>query len=138
MPSSSGSGFSDKYAHVRARAKQEECFSASDSEPIDPFSGRRGRSDNGINGIGAEGGWQAFRRGACTLRRSGELHKSERQRVHAVAKTGWFGTVVEHMPQMGIAQATRNCSAGHVGGSIRALVDIFLRNRLPEAGPSGT
>jgi hypothetical protein len=34
---------------------------------------------------------------------SGELDETERQRIHAIAKSGWFGTIIEDMAEMRIA-----------------------------------
>src|SRR5580698_3682626 len=69
--------------------------------------------------------------------RSGELNEMERQGVHAVAKPGWPGTVVEYMAEMRVAEAARDRGARHAERKVADLAHVFLRNGLPEAGPAG-
>jgi hypothetical protein len=58
--------------------------------------------------------------------------------VHAVAQSGWTGTVIEDVAQMRIALATGNCRALHAKGHVLYFKDVLLGNGLPEAWPSRT
>ena len=68
--------------------------------------------------------------------RSGELNETERQRVHAVAESGRFGTVIEEMAEMCVAQPAQNLNASHIERKVGVFAHILLGNRLPEAGPA--
>src|SRR5580704_15405954 len=69
-------------------------------------------------------------------RSSGKFNESERQRVHAITESGWFGAVVEDMAQMRVTQSARNRCTSHIERRVGAFVHILLGNWLPEAGPA--
>jgi hypothetical protein len=65
------------------------------------------------------------------------FHEAHCSRVHAVAKAGWAGTVIEDVAEMSIALATGDSRPLHAQTSIGNLDDIFFGNGLPEARPAG-
>jgi hypothetical protein len=60
------------------------------------------------------------------------------RRVHAVAEARGGWSVVENVPQVGIAFATGDCGAIHTERLITNLDDVLLGNRFPKAGPASS
>src|SRR5580698_5470974 len=73
--------------------------------------------------------------GSC-LDGSCDFDETKSHGVHAVTKSCWLWTVVKDVPLMGFAAAAANFSSRHAERKIADLMDVFLCNRLPEAGPS--
>lgn len=65
-----------------------------------------------------------------------QLYEPNSRRVHAVTEPGRARTIVEDVAQVGITLAAGNGSTIHPEGGVMNLYDIFLRDRLPKAGPA--
>jgi hypothetical protein len=68
----------------------------------------------------------------------GEFYEVHGRRVHAVAEAGGRWSVVEDVPQVGVALATGNCGAFHAERVITSLDDVLLGDGLVEAGPASS
>jgi len=60
------------------------------------------------------------------------------RRVHAITQVCGRRTIVKNVSQMGIAAAALNLIPLHPVRVVRLRLDVFLRDRLPEAGPAGS
>src|SRR5262249_45362649 len=63
------------------------------------------------------------------------LVEIQRSGVDAVAEPGGRGAVVEHVPEVAAAAATRDLGAHHAVAPIHVLLDFRSFRRLCEAGP---
>jgi len=69
---------------------------------------------------------------------SHSLHEAEGGGVHAVAEASWFGTVVKHVAEVGVAFGAGDRGAEHAESGVTDLGYVFFGYGSPEAGPSGT
>src|SRR6185436_19728212 len=84
-------------------------------------------------GAGSDNGAKRLAGAVLCLLRGLEV---EGRRVHAVAKAGRLGTVVEHVPQVRVAASAADLVPLHEQGAVLADLDVLLRDRIPEAGPA--
>ena len=64
------------------------------------------------------------------------LHEPQRRRIHAIPQPRRLGTIVKHMPQVGVTLLARNRNPLHAHRIVAYLPHILTRNRCPEAGPA--
>src|SRR5437899_1360678 len=67
---------------------------------------------------------------------SSDLYKAQRNRVHAIAQAGRFRTVVEHVPEVGVAARAGYGRSLHTPGAVSAGDNILFGNRFPKTGPT--
>src|ERR1700677_243562 len=68
---------------------------------------------------------------------SGQLREGHRGRVHAVAQSSRARSVVKNVALVSVALPARDRSARHAQGPVSGFDYILVRDRLPEAGPTG-
>jgi hypothetical protein len=69
--------------------------------------------------------------------RSGEFCETHGCGVHAVTESGWAGSVVEDVAEVGVAEAAGDRGADHEHGAVGCFEDVFGGDGLPETWPAG-
>src|SRR5579871_1135293 len=97
---------------------------------------RRSIASMATSVVGGAGWLPAADRGSAwlVLLRPGD--EVQRRRVHAVAQMRRRRTVIKNVAQMRVAARAQELVSLHPMRAVAGDRDVFLRQRLPEAGPS--